>query len=300
MKKTAHYRRAVWFSESPQPLSTVLKNCFQNTPESVAPVYPFGTESCVVAKRSINTGPIFLHLVTYEGGAPAAVIVEATDTGSWEADTEEPPDGREFIRSQLFCLVRGNDVVWTAHNGTLRDGPINALLHGLINNVPSEAGDTMFELQAKLDKEAFEQAFKLGIAEIDLGVGDFKPTLEALLSKNGIACLNPLRSIIYNDPSAEEVEAASDVQAKLVLKPGRRWDKPHVKELLSNMASSVVDNHEDEFVIVTKNGMRLTRRKMSVHKEYDAVGNRQILNATDVHAKLVSILNDLDEAGILE
>jgi len=300
MKKTAHYRRVIWFSDSPRPLGTVLKEFLDKVPTTeLPPVFSHANEyDCVIARRSIANEPLFLQFVVYERGAPAAIIPEATAVEALEAGIANPPEGTEFIQSQLFCIVRGNDVLWTSHNTPLREGKINLLFAELIQSLGSH--ETKFGLQAKLDEKAFGKAFKLGIAEIDLGVGDFKPVLEALISPSGIPGLEALKSLVTKKPSTAAIRAAADVQGRMVLKPGRRWSRPHVKTLLSNMASNVLSSHEGEFVIVTKGGIRITQRKMSVHKEYDVHGDKQILNPLACQGKLASVLHELDIAGLLE
>jgi len=66
------------------------------------------------------------------------------------------------------------------------------------------------------------------------------------------------------------------------------------------MASSVLRNHEDEFVIVTKSGLRVTRSKMTLHKDYKVAGDKRILNPSDCEDKLRDTLDTFDQTGLLE
>jgi hypothetical protein len=66
------------------------------------------------------------------------------------------------------------------------------------------------------------------------------------------------------------------------------------------MASDVVELYDDQFVIVTKSGVRLTREKMSIYKDYDVHGNKLVLNSHEVERNLNLVLDDLVEAGLLE
>lgn len=300
-KKTAHYRRVVWSIPTPATLCGVLEECLGDVGPDVLPKFEKnGGGSCLVARRRLDQQPYFLHLVTYEAGAPAAVIQAMAEAGTVDPDTTDPPDGAEFIESQLFCVIKGNHIVWTTHNKNLRDGSVSGLFYRLIENKLGQGDHTRFELQAKLDPAAFKSAFRGGIEEIDLNLGDFKPTLEALALQGEIPGMSLLSSLIRRRPTVRQIRAAANVSGKITIRPGRNWDKPQVKELMAHMASNVIDDHEDQFVIVTKGGLRLTREKMSVHKEYRAEGTKQLLDPADVERKLRGVLNDLEEAGLLE
>jgi hypothetical protein len=302
MKKVAHYRRASWTDDNSKTLSDMFSACFERVDENRPPIFSFNKElDCVVAKRDVKRTSTFLQLVAYERGASAAVIPALTRTDALEADTAAPPEGTEYIQSQLFCIARGNHLVWTAHNSPLREGRVNLLLAKMIYELAGKNAKNQFMLQAKLDKSALEKTLREGIAEINLGVGDFKPTLEALLSPDGLSGMpTALKSLVQKSPKPDEIEAAANVMGRLTLRPGRRWNKPHVKELLSDMASNIIESYEDEFVIVTKSGVRLTKEKISVHKEYEVEGNKQILYTPDVQININNILDDLEDNGLLE
>lgn len=301
MDKAAHYRRAVWLSDNPDTLAKVLKNSFDKVSSGTLPT--FNTRDgldCVVARRSVAQEPYFFHFVVYEGGAPAAVIAALTKAAELDAAVTSPPDDHEFIQSQLFCVVRENHVVWTTHNTPMRERGINALFYSLIESLLGHGDKTQFEFQAKLDRNAFKSAFDSGIEEIDLGVGDFRSTLEAINSDGAVSGLGPLGSLVKRKLTQQEIEAAANIFGKVVLRPKKNWKKPAVMGLLSEVASNVLEGHEDEFVIKTKSGLRLTRTKMSVHRNYNVQGDRRVLSPAEVQTKLLSILTDWDDAGLLE
>ncbi|WP_125182697.1 hypothetical protein [Minwuia thermotolerans] len=295
MIKTAHFRRAIWFSDFKGTLQGALHSCLKDVADGdPLPVFslPDG-DSCVIARRDISRTPVFLHLVKFEKGASAAVIQAAATAPFAEAEPANPPDGREFIHTQLFVAVRGNDLVWTLHNAAMREGPITSLLTNLVNEFHDDEEASQFELQAVLDSSIFRAAFESGIAEIDLGVGSFKQTLESLIGEGQPSFFNKSRS-------TEEIEAASNISGRFILKPGKSCKKPMVKELMKSMADSTVDTHSDGFTILTKNGIRLTKDKMTIKREYEVEGNRQMVDAIGVKSKLLETLTNLDSDGILE
>ncbi|WP_306016909.1 hypothetical protein [Oceanicaulis sp. MMSF_3324] len=301
MKKTAHYRYAAWFNEG-HALEPILRECLEAVADEIAPDFDvWGDQRCTIARRPAGDGELFLHMVTYEQGAPAAVIEAALAGRERQTDTESPPDGKEYIQSQVFLLIRGNDVVWTTHNSTLREGRITALLHRFIDSHSEDEEYRQFALQARVDREVFRRAFATGIEEIDLDIGGFRETLDHLVRNGQIPGMNPLMALVGRRLTPEEIEAAEHLIGRLSLKPGRDWKMPQVKALTADMATSLLDSDEDgQFAIVLKNGFRLTRDRMSVKRSYSAEGNKHVLSPVDVQAKLTSAMDELFESGVLE
>ena len=193
--------------------------------------------------------------MTYERGASAAVIAAVSDASTAEAGEAHAPAGMEFILSQLFCMVKGNEVLWSSHNSTVRDSKVDYILKCLIENFAKISEKFQFFLQPIVDRDVFKKVFDQGTSETDLGVGDFKPALEFIINKERGVVSSPFQAMFRRDFTPEQIEAASDLSGKLFLRPGRKWGKPMVKDLLSSMALGVFDEHSDEFKIVTKSGV---------------------------------------------
>lgn len=303
MKKVGHYRRAVWLRNQGTTLQSALNICIRKIAQQTLHVFDVAAdEKCLVAVATPGGRSTFLHFVVYEAGAGAAVI--STMLRAQQADAREvgPPQGREFIIAQVFCHVQDDHVLWTTHNSALRDASIYGLFTEFIDSLHPSPAPTQFELRALLDQAAYRKAFRRGIAEIDLGVGDFRSTLERLVNGGSLprmGFIDHLASIVGSAPTQDEIKAASLIEGRLTLRPGRDWNSPHVTAVMSKMADAVVANHTDEFTIITKDGFRLTRDKMSVHKEYKVDGNKRVLNQAQVRQSLDRIFSDLQAAGVV-
>lgn len=308
MQKNCHYRRVAWISETEQNIGEIIEQCIENFPEEELPRFDIGEGlECVVARHSADNGVRYLHFISFEAGAPVAVLAIATDEATDDGDVaeQEPEDGHEFIHSQLFCVVQDNNLVWVTHNSTLKEGSIRNILASLIqhSNLDDAEDFTKFGFQVVLDERVVMDAFRSGIEEIDLGLGAFRPTLERIseggeLPEDGI--VRKLINIVGARPTAEDLEAAEDIEGKLVLRPGRDWSKPRVVNLMTNMSSEIFENYEDEFSIRTKSGVRLTRDKMSVKRSVNLAGNKRVLNSMQVDRNLRLVFHSLGEGGIFD
>lgn len=75
MKKTMFYRRAIWVNEVDYSLFELLDSVLDQIGENILPTFNLSSgEDCMLARRHYQEGGHFLHFVTYEEGAPAAVI----------------------------------------------------------------------------------------------------------------------------------------------------------------------------------------------------------------------------------
>lgn len=303
MKKTAHYRRALWVDGLDNVLSTVLEAALSEVGDDVMPVFDISDGmKCMIARRTIASNARYLHLVTYEEGAPVAVINTQIQAAAVDASEQDPEGENEYIHSQIFCLLRDNHILWATHNQPLREGSIQDILARFIESRGGPHDSTQFFFQVVLDQAVVQNAFEDGIEELDLGIGAFNATLQRIanggvLPSDGF--LSKLTNIMTGPATQEQIDAASNIEGKLILKPGRDWKKPEVKSLMTTLSNNIRNSYEDEFAIVTKNGLRLTRDKMSLKRECDVQGNRRVLSSTQMEMQLRSTLSLFYELDIV-
>lgn len=304
MRKSAHYRRAVWLEVAGKSLSNILSHCLGDVANGVAGSFELSSGfKCLVARRVVNSNTTFVHFVTYEEESQAAVISALEDLQELDAAQVGPPPNTEFLHGQLYLLLRGNDCLWTTHNSNMREGSIQSLVRDFVREYSNDEEDLKFVFSALLDHSQLESAFDQGIEAIELGLGGFRSTVEEAyaLNRDGDGPLSYLASLWRADPTAEQQEAAADVQTRVILRPGRKWKKENVKEFLADVAMDVYEDEPDEgFVIVTKTGVRLTRDKLTLSRRISVEGNNRILTTSQVVGRLTETMEQLVEAGIVE
>lgn len=302
LRKTAHYRRASQVTGNATTLQRALDLCRDEYPAGAYPVYRFknGVDA-IVANHELRDGLDFLHIVTFEQGAGAAVIETIQRTG---VNEEPAPHAKQYIQSQLYLLCRSDDIVFTSHNAPLRDSAASVLLNQLISTFSDEDPAASFILTATLDEARFRDLMNDGIQEIDLDVGAYRSTLEYLGNRGQIAdggLFSVLKSFVTNDVTEEEREAAEKIMARLTLRPGRDWDDLHVKELMAEMATNLVDDELDSgFTIVTKSGLRITRDSVRVSDDFHVDGNRRVVDVVQVRSALSVAYEQFQEIGVLD
>jgi hypothetical protein len=304
LKKPAHLRKALHVLGTDVSIQQAVAKCRDNYPsDGTFPYIDFieGTE-CIVAKHETHDTREFLHLVTFERGAGAAVIETLRDI---RIDEEPAPQDSEFIQSQVFLICSDGNVIFSTHNSPIHDTRIGTLLNNLINAFSEYDEPPSYVLKATLDEECYRQLMDQGIGEIDLNVVGYKQTLDYLLSNGQIqnaGFFSLLSSLVSEDISPEEKEAATKIAGRIILKPGHDWKDVHVKSLLTNMAKDLLDNDdlEDGFAIVTKNGLRITQDSVRIKETIRVEGNRRIVSVPQMFEGLNNACDQFEEMDVMD
>lgn len=308
MRKSGHYRRAFWLGDAPRNFGDLIEECIGTFAANTIPRFGISDSvDCIIARKSLRDGRRYLHFVSFEAGAPAAIISTAVQGGVEEIAADEQPaePGHEYVQQQLFCLIERNHIVWATHNNAFRESGIQLLFTRLIETcgLGGDPANTAFGFQVVLDEDKVQELFQTGIKEIDLGVGALRPTLERIAHQDalpGVGVFEAVASLFHRAPTAEEIEAAQYVEGKFVLRPGRDWDRPEVLNLMATLSNAVREEYDDEFAIITKSGLRLTRDKMSLQRPFDVPGNKRVVASMQVDAALREMFVTLEEDGILD
>ena len=301
MIKTGHYRRATQLIGEQMNLGQALGLCSDGYPNAGFPIFNYvdGLE-CVVANHRVVNGRQQLHLAVFEAGAGAAVVETMDDV---RVDEEPAPDQKEFIRSQMFLIFSGDDVIFTTHNSPLRDSRAAVLINELIREFSGTDESPSYMLEAALDEERYRQIMDQGIGEIDLGISGFAQTLEHALQggkieQSGLGAV--IASLWNGDLTDADREAAEKVSGRFILRPGHDWKNVEVKSMLTDMAMNLLDEGSDDgFAIVTKNGLRVTQDTVRLKESFSVDGNRQVVNRNQMFTGLHNAFDSFEELGVL-
>ena len=302
LQKSAHYRQCEWLQEGSIVLSDVLNTAFENLLGSQQFVdYEIDEGlNCIVTRKVFRRRPNLrlFHFITYERDSAAAVVsIINTDINE-----VEPPADSEFIESQLFLLIEGDHALYTTHNRTLRDGGVNALLLDFVSQSMNEPHN-QFHLVPKFNEDQLRQVFEEGIEYIDLGLGAFAQTIESIATNGRLrtqsALSDAIRFFTENEDDSD-ARASSEIKSRLVLRPGKAWSKRHVKDCLTGVAMNITQEFDEEFVIVTKAGVRVSHDKITVKEDMEVRGNSRILDVDSLSQEISAALLRLRNSNILE
>jgi hypothetical protein len=301
MLKTGHYRSATHVEGETFNIEQALGSCSDSYPSDSHPVFDYADGLlCVVVSHTYKNGCQQVHLAVFEEGAGAAIIESLEEV---TVDEEPAPRAAEFIRSQVFLICSGCDVIFTTHNAPLRDTRISLLINNLIRSFGGFSDSPRFLLQAALDEEKYREIMDQGIGEIDLGIAGFKQTLEHAIQHGHVGqsgLSGVLSSLWRRDLTEDDRIAAAKVSGRFVLRPGHDWDDAGVKAIMTEMAMELLDeNYPDGFAIVTKNGLRVTQDAVRLSENFGVEGNRQVLHRQQTFDGLHQAFGKFSELGVI-
>ena len=94
-------------------------------------------------------------------------------------------------------------------------------------------------------------------------------------------------------------EAASKIKLRTSIKPGRNWGLPKVRVMLADLSKNLISTSDDGegFKILTKNGDKLTKERMTISRVINVNGNSQKLDVRQAFSQLTQKFQQMREAA---
>ncbi|RWB09006.1 MAG: hypothetical protein EOQ39_03655 [Mesorhizobium sp.] len=241
-------------------------------------------------------------MTLYTEGRRAATI----QNGGPQVRRRAAPNGEEFLRTGIHLLVQGNHVSYVAEGHT-NDGQITSLFHRFFQHCNRPVSDTQFALQPRADRAQIEALLAAGVKSIDLGMSAFETTVNDLndaapvggIANRFRALIDAIQSIGGPDRSPEQIEAASEIQARVHLGYDGRTSNHLLPSLLATIASDVAES-AGEFKILTNDDVLITHDKLVIKREVDVEGDDVAIESASAFAVLRDTMHGWRQAGIFD
>ena len=119
IKKTVHYRDTVWLQGN-NVIEDLLNSAYEEAGEGGSAIVfeTYNELSCSINRLTAGDSATVFHLTVFERGGRAAVI-DLIRRSHDSVPTNS--DGEEYVDTQVFALVSGNDILFISHNRTAHD-----------------------------------------------------------------------------------------------------------------------------------------------------------------------------------
>ena len=306
MQKTAHYRKAIWLTAEGQIpiLSDYLLQALNAKPNVADTKFEYKPGIDVqISARDISNNSIACHLTVFSEGRATGTV----ENGGPNVGRASAPVGQEFLRSGLHFVIEGNHLVYVS-DGHTNDGQINGLFHKFLIHAGLHVDSTKFGFMPRANRREIDTLLRQGVKSIDMGLSDFSTAINDIQQQN--ANINPVRNIlngavnqvanaIGQHRTPDERQAASNIEARLQLYFDGRSSGELVPELMGRIASSIYDEYANDFKIVTKQNVVITRDRLVLKKDINIEGDDVILNTDSAFIHLRHTLNDWNNTGLL-
>ncbi len=273
--KTLSYRRAMWLAvdkkkrtlenfiaEAHAILKTVKTRKFKKLDGQIV--------KCIQYKP-VKGGGCFLHLAAETPGDQASTLASADEEKAESAvGTAAPPKGSEFMDGDLFVYVVGDHVSMCAT--ALRDATLALYLTEVFKKAKIDPVSRMFGLEKIANVAKVKVIEAEGVKEIDINASLYDATVTYMKRKKDAAgaigaAAKHIRALFRKDQLPEK----DSLQVGLTLRADDRMKEGKVigTKLLNDIAKDVLEDNEDDFVIVTRKGRRITKNEIYVRQKVD-------------------------------
>jgi hypothetical protein len=306
MQKTAHYRKAIWLTADGQTpyVGDYLIQAL-NSKLSVADTkfeYKPGVDVQVSA-RNIAGNSIACHFTLYSEGRPTGTV----ENGGPSVGRASAPAGQEFLRSGLHFIIDRNHLIYVA-DGHTNDGQINGLIHKFFIHCGLHVDSTKFGFMPRANRREIDTLLRQGVKSIDMGLSDFATAIGEIQDDNANpnalqnvwdVAVNQVANTLGHHRTPDERLAASDIEARLQLSFDGRSSAELVPQLMGRIASDIYGEYTNDFKIITKNDVVITRDRLVLKRDITVDGDDVIINTNSAFDALRHTLNEWNGAGLL-
>jgi hypothetical protein len=308
MHKVANYRRVVWLSPSTRTLEELLTEAFSKCPDVKDTKFEYsGSIDVQISETSLSGVGSGFYFTLYAEGRLAATV----QNGGKKINRTKAPKGEEFLRTGIYFVAEGNNAGYVA-SGQTNDGQITGILHKFLIHCGVPKAQTQFALMAKADRREIQKLLRAGVKSIDLGVSAFTATIEEL-NENSSGSKNPIPklasgmqeikrgifSIFGSDRTPQQIEAASEIEARVRLGYDGRSANTLLPQIMSSMAEDITTG-SDDFKIITSDDVTITKDKLVIRRDIEIEGDELALDPVSAFGELRIALAKWRDSGIFE
>lgn len=301
MEKTAYYRRAQFLSDG-ATLETLVRRALTACPDVAATKFLYKSGICAqITERNVERSNVGIFFTLYDEGSPAGTV----QNGGSRTGTALPPEGDEFIKTGIHLIIDENHIAYI-YNGRTNDGQITGLLQSLFKKCNFQTRDTQFEVMRWADTGALSRLIREGVESIDLGIAAYAVDARHIQDDISIGIVGriqsavalAIRSVVGSELTSQEIEAASELKAKMHLDFDKRRSGALMPHVLAKIAEDIVESDSD-FKIVTSRGQTITPDAISIKSTVHVRGDVNFIENDSAFSALQACLEEWRGQGFL-
>ncbi len=311
-QRTIFYQRAEWGFPEWQgiALSDALAHCLEYLPNSDDTQLDFRLGQASVRHRLAQQQRLYIHVANWTPGQAASTVphVAVGNLPDADLDTEDPGDDWDYLDGDGMVMVSGNHCLLLPSGITQQslERYLKSLLRlgrGQGANLPEWAEN--FRLVPIADNVAIQMLFDQGVKSISLDIGQYLETAadreEGRGNRNIIQNLglDVLMDLVIRDQDRQEIEAAENVNARLVISLNRNRRGIGI-ETFTAIAQDITEENPEDIEFVTTTGQRFKRGDLIIKSQVELPIDGQPVNYRQAWNQMAGYYEELQQTGILE
>ncbi len=251
--------------------------------------------------------PLLLHLVRYVPGEKAATLDPEPEGTEDDGGEQRPPRGKEFKAGECFLLVKNADVLFCA--GGITSTAARVYARNLFTSCGIDKELCDFDLRPAADLDRLAIIRKRGVSSIQLGSVAFEASRYLLPERASFgrsvlkSVSDQVQALVAKDDTVLEQRVMEDLIVNVELKlQGNSQADIEAQRSIDDMAVHMLRHEESTrgFVIVTRDGNRLTDLAVKLHKRIKVLANNNSLDHESVWLEMRGYFDELRESKLLE
>ena len=305
-EKTLSYRRAEWLTPGVLTLERCIRDAHLKLQTIAERTIVYGAHHVRSAKmKSVTSGGILMHITAEIPGDSTSVVPKISDRSSeFDLGTARPPSGGEWLTGDAFLYVRDDHVCMCTTD--IHDGAVRYFLQLLFEKSKLRKDSTRFSLEKVADISKVKLLHRQGVKELELRATLFKATASYAKRKNAVVGVTGAIGKHLKAVAGKPNDVTKDaLRVELVLKVDRRLGQRNIavgEKQIEFLAANVLQNRDkdDEFVIVTGTGERITRDEIFVRSKVRIESDGKTVNCDKAWEELLEFFGRLYDTGVLE
>ncbi|MDE0072777.1 MAG: hypothetical protein OXR82_08900 [Gammaproteobacteria bacterium] len=250
---------------------------------------------------TVKRGALFIHIVAWTRGQEASVVPH----GGQQLSLVPSGTNWDFATRSGLMMIRDNHCLLMS-GFNMRASSMNLYLRTLVqDSIGTRFGlsesDAEFTMLPVENVSALDKLYRDGgVKRIEFDVIAYAQTADALQRPKGImARVIPFIDALRKDDSRREIEEFAEMNAKLVLSPGRGGYRRKY-EVLTDIARKIADDGDEDFMSFrATDGSRVNGRELVLCKTVRVRARGNSLDHEAGWNELYRYFMELDAEGAL-
>ena len=297
--KTLSLQRAYFnegFNGSLEEILRVSLSKLVQARDRVVPIDMVSSQFFAGLEEAPRSGGVFVRLLEFEQGAIGVINLDTNDHG---AAVEEffHPDKRDFLKSEMVCLVAGDHIV--ACNMGNKSGTFASNVLDLAYRAGTLSSDVKMRVADVPDKTTLSRINDIGVKEVEFSIESFFQNLE--LDTKGKAGTRIMKMVLGMPSNPDVTAVRANAVGRIVLKRGRfEKEEVHRDQWLTNIGHELmVAEPVEQYRITLEDGSKISNKSLKKSKTVRLRRHANSFSFDSAKAELGSYLQELRAEGAL-
>ena len=301
-QRTITYNRADWPMPMTATLQAAIAACLAERPDATQTRLPLRTGLAEVRHRAIHTQKVQLHIAAWTPDEAMSTVPNVPIGPTADLSSEPPGGDWDYLGGDGMVLISENH--YLSMSSGLHQKSIEQYIRNLLGSQPGDHEDAaQFQLYAVTNTQIIREIQRQGgPKKINLNIGQYRETdlgqseRATIIERLG---RDMLLNLVAEDETREDILAAENVSAKLIITLDRR--RPGITpEYFAPITEQIASESEDEIEIETFSGHRIRRGQLILKKAVDVDQFARTVHHQHAWELMDEYLRELQQSGMLE